>query len=228
MYSYAHTFTRVQAYIHDTYAHACIYVFVCMEVCMSILPGPLHLLVLLSGIASHILIFFPLFPMLCSLSSFLCSLCSLFSRLKSYTIPGAEMHCLAYAVRTVVETWRRVWGDGKNFRRPRWRFFWKIPILPAKVSDDLFLSSTRFFEFSLSSHWFSGSLLCLMSYMTLSSQENTFFFTIFILSRTSDNNTSQNIGGTNAWAVSPTSNFGGTVPQPPRFPPLASCARQDI
>src|SRR6218665_2209702 len=51
------------------------------------------------------------------------------------------------------------------------------------------------------------------SYMTLSSQENT-FFTLFILSRTSDNTTSKNIGGTNAWAV-PTSNFGWTVPPDP-------------
>src|SRR6218665_3967239 len=47
------------------------------------------------------------------------------------------------------------------------------------------------------------------------------FFTLFILSRTSDKTTSQNIGGTNAWAVPPTSNFGGTVPpSPPRSPPL--------
>src|SRR6218665_1860648 len=37
------------------------------------------------------------------------------------------------------------------------------------------------------------------------------FFTLFILSRTSDNTTSQNIGGTNARAV-PTSNFGGLSP----------------
>ena len=44
------------------------------------------------------------------------------------------------------------------------------------------------------------------------------FFTLFILSRTSDNTTSQNIGGTNAWAVPPPQTLGGTVP--PRFPPL--------
>src|SRR6218665_1209253 len=43
----------------------------------------------------------------------------------------------------------------------------------------------------------------------------TQFFTLFMLSRTSDNIASQNIGGTNAWAVPPTSNFGGTVPRPP-------------
>src|SRR6218665_3105793 len=40
----------------------------------------------------------------------------------------------------------------------------------------------------------------------------TQFFTLFMLSRTSDNTTSQNIGGTNAWAVPPTSNFWGDRP----------------
>jgi len=41
------------------------------------------------------------------------------------------------------------------------------------------------------------------------------FFTLLILSHASDNTTSLNIGGTNAWAV-PTSNLGGgTVPQSP-------------
>src|SRR6218665_2634211 len=43
----------------------------------------------------------------------------------------------------------------------------------------------------------------------------TQFFTLFMLSRTSDNTTSQNIGGTNAWAVPPPQIFGGTVPQSP-------------
>src|SRR6218665_2023220 len=37
----------------------------------------------------------------------------------------------------------------------------------------------------------------------------------FTLSRTSDNTTSQNIGGTNAWAVPPTQILGGTVPPVP-------------
>src|SRR6218665_1579650 len=42
-----------------------------------------------------------------------------------------------------------------------------------------------------------------------------------MLSRTSDNTTSQNIGGTNAWAVPPPQILGGTVPPvPPRSPPL--------
>src|SRR6218665_3975501 len=52
-----------------------------------------------------------------------------------------------------------------------------------------------------------------MSYMTQ-------FFTLFMLSRTSDNTTSQNIVGTNAWAVPPSQILGGPSPQsPPRAPP---------
>jgi len=42
----------------------------------------------------------------------------------------------------------------------------------------------------------------------------TLSFTLLLLSRASDNTTSQNIGGTDAWAV-PTSNFCGTVPPVP-------------
>src|SRR6218665_1506821 len=46
------------------------------------------------------------------------------------------------------------------------------------------------------------------------------FFTLFILSHTSDNTTSLNIGGTNAWAV-PHLKFWGDRPlSPPRSPPL--------
>src|SRR6218665_3655619 len=42
------------------------------------------------------------------------------------------------------------------------------------------------------------------------------FFTLFIPSRTSDSTTSQNIGGTNAWAVPPPQIFwGGPSPQSP-------------
>src|SRR6218665_2905090 len=49
----------------------------------------------------------------------------------------------------------------------------------------------------------------------------TQFFTLFMLSRTSDNTTSQNIGGTNAWAV-PHLKFWGDRPPPvpPRSSPL--------
>ena len=54
--------------------------------------------------------------------------------------------------------------------------------------------------------------------MTLSSQRKHLFLTIFILSRTSDNTTSQNIGGTNAWAAPHLKFLGGTVP--PVYPSL--------
>src|SRR6218665_1600042 len=53
-----------------------------------------------------------------------------------------------------------------------------------------------------------------MSYMTHSSQEKH-FFTLFILSRASDNTTSQNIGATDAWAVPPPQIFGGPSPRSP-------------
>ena len=41
------------------------------------------------------------------------------------------------------------------------------------------------------------------------------YFSLFILSRTSDNTTSQNIGGTNAWAVPPPQILGGRPPSLP-------------
>src|SRR6218665_1846393 len=75
----------------------------------------------------------------------------------------------------------------------------KISIFTAKISDDPFLVIDQAFRiFPLSFHTFSVSLLCKMSYMTLSSQEKHLFFTLFRLSRASDNTTSQNIGGTDA------------------------------
>src|SRR6218665_855900 len=47
------------------------------------------------------------------------------------------------------------------------------------------------------------------------------FFTLFTLSRTSDNTTSQNIGGTNACSIPHLKFFwGGPPPVPPRSPPL--------
>src|SRR6218665_3856263 len=48
----------------------------------------------------------------------------------------------------------------------------------------------------------------------------TQFFTLFMLSRTSDNTTSQNIGRTNAWAVPHLKFWGDRPPSPPRSPPL--------
>src|SRR6218665_3377750 len=53
---------------------------------------------------------------------------------------------------------------------------------------------------------------------TTISEKNSFmtqFFTLFVLSRASDNTTSQNIGGGGCMGRLPTSNFGGTLPQFP-------------
>src|SRR6218665_1388115 len=48
------------------------------------------------------------------------------------------------------------------------------------------------------------------------------FFTLFVLSRASDNTTSQNIGGgADAWAVPPPQIFWGTVFHSPRSPPMS-------
>src|SRR6218665_2653795 len=55
-----------------------------------------------------------------------------------------------------------------------------------------------------------------------------FYFTLFVLSRAFDNTTSQNIGGTDSWAV-PTSNFlGGPPPSPPRSPPLQGAVYYNV
>ena len=50
------------------------------------------------------------------------------------------------------------------------------------------------------------------------SENNSFiapFFTLFVLSRTSDNTTSQNIGGTDTWAIPPPQILGGPSPSLP-------------
>ena len=62
-----------------------------------------------------------------------------------------------------------------------------------------------------------------MSYLTLNFlTRKTPFFTLFILSRASDNTASQNIGRDGCVGRPPTSNFGGPSPSPPRSPPLAT------
>src|SRR6218665_3265701 len=53
---------------------------------------------------------------------------------------------------------------------------------------------------------------------TTISEKNSFmtlFFTLFVLSRASNNTTSQNIGGTDAWAVPHFKFLRGTAPQSP-------------
>src|SRR6218665_2280582 len=101
-------------------------------------------------------------------------------------------------------------GDQKIFSRPNFRknfhfqgknFFFLV--------IDLVL---RFFPFF--SHIFRMFTMLNVVYDHFLPKK-TKFFTLFMLSRTSDNTTSQNIGGTNAWAVPPPQIFGGTVPHSP-------------
>src|SRR6218665_1756042 len=108
------------------------------------------------------------------------------------------------------------------------RFFSeKISMFTVKISDDLFSDFPFLFQD------FPYLLLCSVSYMTLSSQEQTTisqqnsvitpFFTLFVLSRASDNTTYQNIGGTDSWADLPPQIWKQTVsPVPSGSPPLVA------
>ena len=51
-------------------------------------------------------------------------------------------------------------------------------------------------------------------------QSDRHLFTLFVLSRTSDNTTSKYIGGKDAWAVPSPQILGGPSPSPPRYPPM--------
>src|SRR6218665_2610442 len=70
--------------------------------------------------------------------------------------------------------------------------------------------------FPFFSHIFRMFTVLNVVYMTISSQEKHNFFTLFMLSRTSDNTTPQNIGGDQCMGGPPTSNFGGD--RPPQSP----------
>src|SRR6218665_2607194 len=103
-------------------------------------------------------------------------------------------------------------GTNKFFRGP---ISGNISIFRLKISDDLFLVIDlvlRIFPFF--SHIFRMFTMFNVVYDHFVTRK-TPFFTLFILSCTSDNTASQNIGGTNAWAVPPPQIFGGTVPQSP-------------
>ena len=172
----------------------------------------------------------------------------------------------------MADTWRRVWGDGKNFRQPRRLFLKKLPFsgknfwlpffshrpgfsnFPSLLHDfpDLYFvryvryhtlhnpfltRKTPFFHFGGKNFWWPSFLvidqvfqiftdfpdLYFVRYRTqpFPHKKNT-FFTFFILWRTSDNTTFQNIGGTYAWAVPHLKLWGDRPPSPPRFPPLIS------
>src|SRR6218665_1752243 len=110
------------------------------------------------------------------------------------------------------ETWRRIWGDQKIFPGP---ISGKISIFRVKISDDLFLVIDlvlRIFPFF--SHIFRMFTMLNVVYDHFLTRK-TQFFTLFMLSRPSDNTTSQNIGGTNAWEVPHLKFWGDRSPQSP-------------
>src|SRR6218665_857562 len=100
-------------------------------------------------------------------------------------------------------------GTRKNFRGP---ISGKISIFRVKIADDLFLVIDlvlRIFPFF--SHIFRMFTVLNVVYDHFLTRKPP-FFTLFILSRISDNTTSQNIGGTNAWAVPHLKFSGGPSP----------------
>src|SRR6218665_845159 len=104
-------------------------------------------------------------------------------------------------------------GAKKNFRGP---ISGKMSIFRVKISDDLFLVIDLVLRtFPFFSHIFRMFTMLNVVYDHLLTRKPP-FFTLFILSRTSDNTTSQNIGGDQCMGRPPTSNFlGGTVPPVP-------------
>ena len=107
---------------------------------------------------------------------------------------------------TVAETWRRVWGDGKFFRTPRFLFGKKFHF----HAQNFLLNVVYDPFFTRKNNYFRKEFL-----------DDTFFYSFRTFARIRQHYTSQNIGGTDAWAVPPPQIFGGTVPPvSPRFPPL--------
>src|SRR6218665_1369809 len=104
-------------------------------------------------------------------------------------------------------------GTKKIFRGP---ISGKMSIFRVKLSDDLFFShrlGSSDFPFLFSHFPYVYYLLNVVYDQFLTRKPP--FFTLFILSRTSDNTASQNIGGTNAWADPPPQILRGTVPPVP-------------
>src|SRR6218665_3493744 len=93
----------------------------------------------------------------------------------------------------------------------------KISIFAAKISDDLLLVIDHLFQI-----FPDFPDLCYVKCHILSfpHKKNTFLYSVHTFTRIRQHYTSLNIGGTNAWAVPPTSNLGGTSPPaPPVLPP---------
>jgi len=117
------------------------------------------------------------------------------------------------AFKAVAETWRRVWGDGKIFRRPRWRFFLKKR---QKFLMTFFGHQPGFSNFPSLLPDFSFLYYVYDPFLT----KNTFSYSFHTFAHIRQYYFSK-YWGANAWAVPFTSNFGGTVPPvPPRFPSL--------
>src|SRR6218665_1882878 len=95
----------------------------------------------------------------------------------------------------------------------------KISIFTPKISDDLFLVIDQVYQILSFIYCVKCRIRPFLhkknSYFRKEFLDKTIFYTLFVLSRASDNTTSLNIGGTNAWAVLPTSNLGGRPPSLP-------------
>src|SRR6218665_1662779 len=102
-------------------------------------------------------------------------------------------------------------GTKKNFRGP---ISGKISIFRVKISDDLFLVIDL-----VLSHIFRMFTMLNVVYDHFLTRK-TQFFTLFMLSRTSDNTTSQNIGGDQCMGGPPHLKFWGD--RPPQSPPRSS------
>ena len=98
----------------------------------------------------------------------------------------------------------------------------KISIFTPKISYDLFLVIDQILRFfTVLNHVYN----LFFTRKTTISEKNSLirpFFTLFVLTRASDNTTFLNIGGP-MHGPSPTSNFwGDRPPSPPRSPPLTT------
>ena len=126
-----------------------------------------------------------------------------------------------------------VWGDGKKISQTKNAFFRKkIPFSRPKFQMTFFQSSTMIFGYFL----FSISLLPVMSYLTLSSQEKPLFQTIIPsrnlfysvrafahFARVRQTLYFSEYYGTDAWTVTPSQILGGPSPSP-----LQVSARESI
>src|SRR6218665_2280773 len=135
---------------------------------------------------------------------------TIYAVVDTYTVLICTMYILPW-----VETWRRIWGDQQKIFAAQ--FQEKCPFSGYKFLMTFFLVIDlvlRIFPFF--SHIFRMFTMLNVVYDHFLIRK-TQFFTLFMLSRTSDNTTSKNIGGANG----PPPKIGGDRPPvPPRSPPL--------